>query len=150
MSVTRSARKLWGLSPADRRLAFEAVAALIAVRAALTLLPFGRLRGWLAGRRSAVARPGGPSPERISEAVTAAARHIPGCRCLAQALAGQILLLRHGYEARFCIGVTREGSRLAAHAWLEQNGRALIGGAVDLSGYTRLPSLDLDALDARR
>lgn len=53
-------------------------------------------------------------------------RRLPGARlCLPQALAGAVLLRRHGYAAEVVIGV-RNGP-FAAHAWLVHDGRVVLG-----------------------
>lgn len=85
-----------------------------------------------------------PSPARSAErgvggaelwaveawAVKAASRHLfftP--TCLVQALALRTLLLRKGYTSRLRLGVAKDSDALMdAHAWLEMDGRVLIGG----------------------
>lgn len=79
---------------------------------------------------------------RIAWAVTRASRAVPGAACLTQALAAQVLLERHGFPARVQVGVRRsDGAQLLAHAWVESDGRILLGGT-DLSGYTPLAVLE--------
>ena len=56
---------------------------------------------------------------------TAAANHLPGTACLARSLALGVVLGRRGIGTRMRIGVQREGEVLAAHAWLEHEGRAI-------------------------
>jgi len=65
---------------------------------------------------------------------------MPGVKCLARALATQVLL-RHS-PAHLCIGVARRKGQLQAHAWVESQGRIVSGGLRDLWRYTRLPSLE--------
>jgi hypothetical protein len=176
------------LPAADRQLLVEAALLLGALRVGLWLLPF-RLVRRLAGR--AGGEHAGPSddrraaPERIAWAVGAASRYVPAATCLAQALAAQALLGRHGYPAVLRIGVARGsakslgderrttnderewrgasapsslvlrlrrlafptaserfGAALEAHAWVECQGRIVIGAAGDLARYIRLPALD--------
>lgn len=80
--------------------------------------------------------------ERIARAVTGASRAVPGAACLTQALAAQVLLERRGLPARVRVGVTRaDGGQLLAHAWVESDGRIVLGGT-DLSGYTPLAALE--------
>jgi hypothetical protein len=65
---------------------------------------------------------------------------VPGASCLTQAIAGLLLLRRHGYAARFCVGVARGAAGdVCAHAWLEREGKVVIGGPAQI--FTRLPDL---------
>jgi hypothetical protein len=57
-------------------------------------------------------------------ATAAAARHhLYPMRCLPQALCLRRLLGRHGIAAELKIGVARQDGELAAHAWVECEGR---------------------------
>jgi hypothetical protein len=83
-----------------------------------------------------------PSPERIAWAVRVARRYVPAATCLSQALAVRTLFRRQGYPAQLRIGVTKgERGQLEAHAWVESEGKIVIGGSQDLARYTPLPSL---------
>jgi hypothetical protein len=68
-----------------------------------------------------------------------ASRHTLGLKtCLAQSLAAQVLLTRRGYPTLLHIGVVRgEGGQFQAHAWVESEGKIVIGGS-DLEHYTPL------------
>lgn len=63
--------------------------------------------------------------------------------CLAQALAARWLLGRAGYETDLKIGAAIENGEFRAHAWLERNGRVILGGRdsparyVPFSTYSR-------------
>jgi hypothetical protein len=60
---------------------------------------------------------------------------------LTQALAAHLLLLRNGFDAELCLGVARgPGGNFRAHAWVEQDGRVLIG-AKGSQAFTRLADL---------
>lgn len=115
------------------------------IRLGLWMLPFSILRRLLAmvvianpesrGRYSA-------SMDQVAWAVTVVSRYIPEATCLTQALATQILLRRRGYWTHLRIGVARSDTRkLEAHAWVESEGRIVIGGLRDLSRHTPLPPL---------
>ena len=88
----------------------------------LRTLPFARLDRWLAPAVQ------GPADEaavgRLVWATAAAARHhLYPMRCLPQALCLRRLLGRHGIAAELKIGVARQDGALAAHAWVEREGR---------------------------
>jgi hypothetical protein len=52
--------------------------------------------------------------------------------CLVQAIAAQAWLEHQGYEPRMHVGVMKDtGGELRAHAWLELDGRVIVGGRVD-------------------
>src|SRR5438309_451978 len=73
----------------------------------------------------------GMHPDRVVWAVVVASRYVPMSTCLTQALAAQVLLARRGYSAHLHIGVAKEGAeaKLKAHAWVESDGKVLIGSS---------------------
>ena len=82
------------------------------------------------------------SVERLAWVVGVASRFVPKATCLAQALALHVLLQQAGYEVFLHIGVTNnEEGNLKAHAWIESQGRVLIGGS-DLNSYTPLLTME--------
>ena len=126
----------------ERKLLLHSVLLVAAVRIALWTLPFRWVRLVVGGRR-------GVSPElavirvrRLSWAVQAAARRIPGASCLTQALALQYLMSRAGQEAGVHIGVAKDAARgFEAHAWVEHRGAVVLGDDGDLGRYA--PMLEL-------
>lgn len=106
----------------------EAWALLWACRIGLWFAPFPRV---LAGVQYCALS--WRSAERVSsvqavEAIRRALRYSWHVSCLTQALAGWIMLTRHGTESRVRIGVSspaRHGFK--AHAWLESGGRVILG-----------------------
>lgn len=139
-------REFVGLPPRARQLVMKAVALVAVIRVALWLLPFPTARRVIAplGRRSPrAARP--LTPELIDGRafiVSFASRFVPQASCLTQALALQILLSRTGNPSSIRIGVAREGRKaLEAHAWLECDGRVVIGGG-QVGRYAPLLSLE--------
>jgi hypothetical protein len=130
-------RRLLGLTPARRRLVLEAAVLLGAIRLGLRLLPFPLLQRNVA-RLAKTEGARGPVGE-LRWALGVASRHMPRATCLAQALAGQVLLARHGCPPSFRLGVRKDArGRLRAHAWLEHRGGVLIGNRRDLSRFTPL------------
>jgi hypothetical protein len=135
-------RRLLGLPPAERRLILLALPLVAFVRATLWLVPFRLLRRWQA--RWAVPKAGAATNEatipQVVRAVTVASRVIPGATCLTQALAAQLLLARRGHTTTLRLGVGHGPQRrFAAHAWLEHEGRPIIG-EFESGRYTPLPA----------
>ena len=122
------------LSFAELRLLARALVVVIAVRAALWVLPFRLTRSCVERLR----RPAGPWQDlalrRIRQvvwAVEAASRRVPGATCLTQSLATQIMLGRLGQRSELHLGVARkQDGQLEAHAWVETQGRVVNGGAI--------------------
>jgi hypothetical protein len=85
-----------------------------------------------------VRSPGEPQTVgRVAWAVAVAARYIPGSKCLVQAIAGRALLANYGVPSEIHIGVAKDSRNwLSAHAWVEVEGKALIGG--DVAEYAPL------------
>lgn len=91
-----------------------------------------------------------PSAARLVAAVEHAGRRVPNATCLTQAVAAKLLLRHFGYPGRLCVGVARDaGGSYRAHAWLEDGGRILIGGA-ESRAYARLAAFDASARRAGR
>jgi hypothetical protein len=81
------------------------------------------------------------STPAIIWAVEATSRRIPRATCLTQAIAAQLLLRWFGFGAHFCLGIARQpDGAFRAHAWLEQQGRPILGGA-GVPSLSRLPDL---------
>ena len=136
-------RKFLSLMPSDRRLLVSAALLLGAIRLGLWLLPFQTWRHLLVSRAKTTPelRAGEQaSLNRVVWDVTVASRYMPGVKCLARALATKVLLAHQGYISELRLGVTKsEEGQLDAHAWVESQGRIVIGGLRDLSCYTPLP-----------
>jgi hypothetical protein len=130
---------------AEQRALLAAIAVVAVVRLSLWVLPFRAIHRASSARGAAPRVPGAPRsapPERLVWAVEAAARRVPRATCLVRALAAQVLLARHGHASQLRLGVARGAGRaFEAHAWLEGNGRVLIGGGPE-ERYAALPTLD--------
>lgn len=139
-------RKFLGLPPTERNLLVTAAFVLGLVRVGMWLLPFRTLRRLLArmAQAPAVRRRGDQlSPDRIAWAVEIASRYVPGGRtCLVQALSTQVLLARQSHSARLRIGVAKgRRGQLEAHAWVESEGKVVIGG-VDVARFIPFSALE--------
>ncbi|MDJ0797076.1 MAG: lasso peptide biosynthesis B2 protein [Calothrix sp. MO_167.B12] len=139
--------KFWSLGSQVRRLLLNAFVLLALVRLGLWLLPFATLQQIITKIRQA-----NPKQEQVQQisieqiiwAVNVSSYYMPGgVKCLARALTTQVLMSRHGYLPELRIGVAKvEGGQLEAHAWVESQGRVVIGNLTDLSRFTPLPSLE--------
>ena len=151
----RLTRRFLGLSHKERAVLIQAAVLLTGIRLALGVVPFATVRRILAR----LATSGGTI--RLSEcdyapagrsqavwAVEAVGRNCPAIgTCLTQALAAHVLMGRTGHKSDLRIGVTRSAAgTFVAHAWLENHGRVLIGGACH-TDYTPMPVLN--GLDPR-
>ena len=146
--------KFLSLTPRERVLLINALLLLGAIRLGLKLLPFQTLRRLLAR----MAQPTGTlqaaekaSVDQVAWAVIVASHYIPGARCLAQALATQVLLERRGYPTQLRIGFTRgKGGQMSAHAWVESEGRVAIGGAGNMARYILVPIQEVESDEKKR
>jgi len=126
---------------------FEGCVSLAMTRLGLLFLPLRTVRACLR-RFTRIAGTVNRRPASAAEiiwAVSAAERYSPvGSTCLAVALLGQALLQRHGYDSRMRIGVRRDDQgKFHAHAWLEQEGKIVIGGPLSvIQNYTTLPEME--------
>ena len=112
---------------------------LALVRVGLLVIPFSTLRRLLPVRSRV---PGKAKVARISWAVTAAARRLPGCTsCLVKALAADAMLRRRGYPSELRFGVRQRANHpttLEAHAWIVSDDAVVVGALEDLSDYAVL------------
>jgi hypothetical protein len=124
------AGKFIRLPYAEQRLVIGAALAVAATRLMLWTLPFRAVRRIVArfegSRTTGLER---PSADRITWAVAVTGRFIPGGdNCLVKAIAAELMLSRFGYpsELKFGVGKSASGD-FEAHAWLESEGRVMIG-----------------------
>ena len=132
--------KFLRLSWREQKLVAGAVLALSAVRIGLVALPFTRVRGIVArGYRRLDDKTSRPALERVTWAIEAASHYVPGgSNCLVRALASEYVLGRFGYPCELKIGVAKGAAgEFAAHAWLESDGRVVIG-EFEVDRYTAL------------
>ena len=138
-------RRLGALPASERALLLEAALLLPSVHTLQSALPFRRWRSLLTlGPPHARLLPtDAPSPAQIAAAIERARRGVPGVyKCLPQAYAGHLLLHRHGYASTVQVGVARDAQgRVEAHAWVEREGKILIGELPDLGRFVPLPPL---------
>lgn len=139
--------KFMALSWREKRLYFSAALWLMAVKFGLCLLPFNRLRGWMACVDQTDGEPVDlkemraiiQAIERVSQLLS-----IFQINCLPKALVGHRLLCLQGFDIHLKIGVLKNhGDQLAAHAWLEYQGRVILGDLCGLERFTAFSSLEI-------
>jgi hypothetical protein len=135
-----------GRPRSDWNLFLRAYALVWFIRIGLWVRPFPKLYEWTAKARESEA---GDRPldnklvNKVVWAVSAAARRVPKATCLTQALATQIMLGRRGHRTSLHFGVQKtEQGQFDAHAWIEREGRILIGFNDNFDRLTPLPTLD--------
>lgn len=118
---------------------------LLVVKAGLYLVAFERLRGWLACFDGLAGKPVETEEMRgIIEAIERMSRLLAPFRinCLPQALVGHKLLREKGFDVQLRIGVLKDRcDQLAAHAWVEYQGRVVLGDLRGLERFAALPTL---------
>ncbi len=135
--------KFLNLSTTEKYLLLKAWVLLGLIRLGMELLPFSTLKKLL--ERLKPISSGFKkdfSEEELVWSVTVVSRYVPRATCLVQALTTQFLLQQAGHQACLHIGVadTEEGG-IKAHAWVESQGRILIGG-FEINRYTHLLALE--------
>jgi transglutaminase superfamily protein len=122
------------MSSSERRLLLAGGVVVACVRMLLWLLPFKRLvwlieRTALRSARVAPVRLRKDTHVKIAWSVTTAARYVPRATCLTQAMAAHWLFAWVGHPTELRIGVAKKNDKaLRAHAWLESEGRVVVGG----------------------
>lgn len=122
------ARRAWKLGAADWALLAESMTLAIGIEIALGLMPFSRVLRWSDSARRGGSSDPPTSPElywRLARFTAATYRLLPvPSTCLRESLVLCFLLNRRGASARLCLGVTKDGASLAAHAWVACDGVA--------------------------
>ena len=120
------------------------LAVVVTIRIALWLLPSRviiRFASRIPEARRVQRENAKASASTVVWAVDAVARRLTCASCLTQALSAKLLLAWFGHRSKLCLGVahTDDGS-FRAHAWLERDGRPVLGGA-GIHSMVRLPEL---------
>ena len=135
-------RQFRALPGCERKLLLRAVLLVAAARIALWTLPFRWVRSVVGRRRPVAPELAAIRVSRLSWAVQAAARRIPGASCLTQALALQYLMSRAGQVAEVHIGVAKGSERgFESHAWVEHGGAIVLGDNGELERYAPMLAL---------
>lgn len=143
-------RKFAARTWADKVLLLRSLALVCVVRLGLWALPYRTVQRLV--ERPLAPRPNATPQElwayqrRVVGAVEAVGRRLLGNKpCLTQAMVARRLLRMGGYDAALRIGVTKDGRALLAHAWLERDGRVIIGGRASPARYKPLAPVHPEA-----
>jgi Transglutaminase-like superfamily len=150
--MKRQLFKLAQLKKSDRQAFLEAYLLLSLIRLGLWLLPFGKLQKVLdkITKINSLPRfPLGLQIKQIVAAVDRSSKYSPGnVKCLARALATEVLLTKYGYCPLLKIGVAKgEQGKLEAHAWVEEQEKIVIGDLQDLDKFKVFPALKKESLE---
>lgn len=139
-------RKFLALPFKDQKLLTQSLFLLAAIRTSLWLFPFAwinKLVSRLELRESNAELLDWIAIDEIVLSVRAGSRLVPFATCLTQALATQVLLRMKGQDSRVRFGVDKdEHNGLIAHAWVEINGRIIIGEEHRHSRFSVLETSD--------
>ncbi|HEX5241728.1 MAG TPA: lasso peptide biosynthesis B2 protein [Tepidisphaeraceae bacterium] len=146
MCSARPWNELLSLEPRRQRLLLESAVLIAISRIGLRCLPFRWMHRWIEResftRRSRRARSSSESIEEIVWAIEIASRAVPAS-CLAQAMAGTILLGRRGHSVSLHLGVVRgPHETLGAHAWVECDCKVVLGRNDRFEEYTALGAIN--------
>jgi Transglutaminase-like superfamily len=130
------------LSFSDQGLLIQAALAVVNAKLAVKTLPLPTARAIVARQQRLAWRVVPVRADRIVWAVEATSRVIPGMRnCLVQAVAAEAMLIQAGYPCELRIGAAKKApDELIAHAWVESEGRVVIG-EFELDRYTPMMPL---------
>jgi hypothetical protein len=124
------------MKPRVRQRKFRREATILIPLATLVvkLLPASRILAWAARPPRVVRRFADPElPYQVAAAVQARAAWFNlNAPCLPTALTAQTMLRRRGIASKLCLGVRRDATALAAHAWLEID-REVVFGATEVA-----------------
>jgi hypothetical protein len=143
LALRRHAATWSRLETRDKILFLVAGLLVVTVRVGLWILPFRvlyRISRKLCGAMAPRSR---WNTADVIWAVRAMSARVPHASCLTQALAAQVLLSWNDQRPDLRIGVARSAAGVfEAHAWVEWQGKILIGGGRSHSKFTALPHFD--------
>lgn len=147
----KTLRRILRLKLSDHAMLLKALLCVTAIRLGLWALPFRTLCVFQERinlkARTPPAPPNKQVVSRVTWAIASVSRYVPQATCLTQAIATHTLLRRLSQPASIRIGVAKgERGNLEAHAWVESDGRIIIGQRENLSRYTLLTSGQKDRL----
>jgi len=143
----RPSAEVVSINPHNYSLLIRTYLLVVAIRLGLWLLPFRWMLcipRLLARQQIQLQISRQVFEDRVAWAVAATSRCVPAATCLTQALAVQAILNRYGCASELHIGVAKSAQgKLEGHAWVESNGRIIIGGpAINVARFVALPLVE--------
>src|SRR5687767_13339333 len=130
------------LTTTEKLLILKSFFVVLAIRILLWLVPVKRLQGlftWNFEEKSDVSESDWAKIISIVRSVKSVSRFVPMATCLTQALAASLLIRRCGQRSDLKIGVAKDDkAQLIAHAWLEKDGRIILGRHPEQSRFVAL------------
>lgn len=141
-------RKKWyepKLNRGGKKLFLQAYILILMIRLGLYILPFQRLQSLILkaeGLKFVSMMVPDATVRAIALSVERSAKYsIGNPLCLAKALATVVLMSIYGFPYQINIGVAKgKSDNLEAHAWVESEGRVIVGYLPDLSRYVPMSS----------
>lgn len=131
LSLHGKLKKLFALRRCEWRLLLAAAILLPAIGGALRIFGYRRTQAWIGRSVHKSRHSTGKACEvaQVCRMVSVAACHgLYQATCLRQALVAWWLLGRIGIVSKLVIGVRNDKHGFSAHAWVEYQGRVVIGG----------------------
>ena len=118
--------KYFKLPRKNQILLIKTLLTLVKVRLMLWFMSFHHIQKYFSNIRVTEKRD--KTVCELSWSLKVVSHYLPGTTCLTNALAGYILLSKHGYSSLVKIGVGKsDEGEFEAHAWLEYGDRIIIG-----------------------
>jgi len=128
--LARRLRKAFRLAASEWTLLVQAAGWFAVVELGLRLVPVQSLLNFLGRGAAPEITASSLSPERVGRLVDAASRVYPlRATCLKKALVVYALLGRRGFKVKLLLGAAKQDGKLDCHAWLEHQGRVVVGGS---------------------
>ncbi len=120
--------KFFKIHPRERSIVVRSFVWVVLYRIGLWVLPFRVTKKWAVDTASPASNDcDHQMVAEIVRAVRFASRYVPYASCLTQALAAKRLLGHHGQSSDLKLGVAKSSGEFEAHAWLEIDGRIVLG-----------------------
>jgi hypothetical protein len=133
--------KFFKSSSRERSVLLRSLVWVTLYRTGLSALPFSVTKKWTVDTSTQASKPYDEKVvTEIVRGVRFASRFVPYATCLTQALAARKLLGDAGQFAELKIGVAKSTGDFEAHAWLEIDGRIVLGKQSRHSRYVVLGS----------
>jgi len=146
----KSLIKFLNLPHLEKKLFCQVLLTVCVIRAGLWVLPFKWVKRYLAINNSAKSQDDSADwivITSVTNKVKTCSRFVPYATCLTQALTTHSVLNRQGASSELKIGVAKDGNgKFEAHAWLEVNGKIIIGKIPRHQRFAVLDSSNLAVL----